>query len=68
MELQSTADLSWHVARRCDGGTCVMVARRGDRILIGNTSSPAGPITRFTTAEWRQFIKFAKQGVFDAFG
>jgi hypothetical protein len=45
-----------------------MVARRGDRILIGNTSSPAGPITRFTTAEWRQFIKFAKQGVFDAFG
>jgi len=68
MEMQSTSDLRWRVASKCDGGACVMVARREDRVLIGNTNSPAGPVSEFTTTDWRQFVKFAKQGAFDVSG
>ncbi len=59
------ADLDWRVARLCDGGACVRVARRGDSILIGNTNDPEGPVGEFTTDEWRQFLAGAKMGDFD---
>lgn len=58
-------DLDWRVARRCDGGACVRVARRGDSVLIGNTNTPDGPISEFTADEWRQFLAGAKLGDFD---
>lgn len=58
-------DLDWRVARFCDGGACVKVARRGDYILIGNTNDPEGPVGEFTTDEWRQFLAGAKMGDFD---
>lgn len=58
-------DLDWRVARLCDGGACVRVARRGDSALIGNTNNPEGPISEFTTDEWRQFLAGAKLGDFD---
>ena len=58
-------DLDWWVARLCDGGACVRVARRGDSVLIGNTNNPEGPISEFTTDEWRQFLAGAKLGDFD---
>jgi hypothetical protein len=58
-------DLDWRVARLCDGGACVRVARRGDSVLIGNTNKPEGPISEFTIDEWRQFLAGAKLGDFD---
>jgi len=58
-------DLDWRVTRLCDGGACVRVARRGDSVLIGNTNKPEGPISEFTTDEWRQFLAGAKLGDFD---
>jgi uncharacterized protein DUF397 len=58
-------DLDWRVARLCDGGACVRVARRGDSVLIGNTKKPEGPVSEFTTDEWRQFLAGAKLGDFD---
>lgn len=60
-----TGDLNWRVARACDGGACVRVARRGDSVLIGNTNNPEGPVSEFTTYEWRQFLAGAKLGDFD---
>jgi len=61
----STRDLEWRVSRTCESGACVMVARRGHAVLIANTSSPEGPISEFTTDEWRHFLAGVKLGDFD---
>ncbi len=61
----SVRDLDWCVSRTCESGACVQVARRGDSVLIGTTSNPEGPITEFTTDEWRQFLAGVKRGDFD---
>ena len=55
----------WRVSRTCEGGSCVAVTRRGDYVLIANTSNPEGPVNQFTTDEWRQFLARAKLGDFD---
>jgi len=57
--------LSWRVSRTCDGGACVMVARRGDFVVFGNTSQPDGPTYAYTRAEWKEFIAGVKLGDFD---
>jgi hypothetical protein len=58
-------DLNWHVSRACDGGACIRVARHGESVLIGNTTDPEGPVSKFTTDEWRQFLAGIKLGDFD---
>lgn len=67
MSAQTSAlgDLDWHISRTCESGACVKVARRGEFVLIGNTTSPEGPISEFTTDEWRHFLSGAKMGDFD---
>jgi hypothetical protein len=59
------ASLDWHVSRACESGACVGVARQGDFILICNTNNPEGPVSKFTAAEWRQFIGGVRLGDFD---
>jgi len=56
---------SWRVSRACDSGACVGVARQGEFVVIGNTSEPQAPVSRFTGEEWRAFIAGVKQGDFD---
>jgi predicted secreted Zn-dependent protease len=58
-------DLDWRISRTCESGACVMVARRGDSVLLGNTSQPDGPISAYTRAEWKEFLAGAKRGDFD---
>jgi hypothetical protein len=58
-------DLDWHVSRTCDSSACIMVARNGESVLIGNTNNPEGPFEKFTTDEWREFLAGAKLGHFD---
>ena len=58
-------DLAWRVSRTCDAGACIKVARKGESVLIGNTSSPDGPFGEFTADEWRQFLAGVKLGDFD---
>jgi len=58
-------DLTWRVSTTCDGGACVMVARQGDSILLGNTSLPDGPVYAYTRAEWKEFLAGVKLGDFD---
>jgi len=57
--------LDWHVSRTCDNGQCVKVARNGESILIGNTNSQVGEISKFTVDEWRHFVAGIKLGDFD---
>jgi hypothetical protein len=42
-----------------------MIARKGEFVVIGNTTSPTGPISEFTVDEWRHFVAGVKQGDFD---
>jgi len=58
-------DLDWRVSRTCDSGACIMVARRGDSVVFGNTTKPDGPIFAYTRAEWSEFIVGVKSGDFD---
>jgi len=60
--------VEWLVSRTCDSGACIGVARKGDSVLIANTSRPGSPITEFTVKEWRQFLAGAKLGDFDGIG
>jgi predicted secreted Zn-dependent protease len=58
-------DLAWRVSTTCDGGACVMVARQGDSVLLGNTSQPDAPVYEYTRAEWKEFLVGVKLGDFD---
>jgi predicted secreted Zn-dependent protease len=58
-------DLKWRRSSTCDGGACVMVARHGDSVVLGNTSQPDGPVYTYTRAEWKEFLAGAKLGDFD---
>jgi hypothetical protein len=58
-------DISWRVSRTCESGACVMVARQGDSVVLGNTSQPDGPVQTYTTTEWKEFLAGAKLGDFD---
>ena len=55
----------WRVSATCDGGACVMVARHGDFIVLGNSAQPSGPLCEYTSAEWREFLAGVKFGYFD---
>jgi Domain of unknown function (DUF397) len=65
VEPSATGDIQWRVSRTCESGACVMVARQGDSVLLGNTSQPDGPVYTYTRAEWREFLAGAKLGDFD---
>jgi hypothetical protein len=57
----------WRVSRLCEGGACVGVARQGEFVLVGNTSDPETPVSRFTSEEWSAFVAGVKLGDFDDF-
>jgi len=66
VEPSAMGDIVWHVSSTCESGACVMVARQGDSVLIGNTNHPDGTVCRYTEAEWREFLAGVKLGDFDA--
>lgn len=57
--------LNWRTALSCNGGGCVMVAADGNRVLIGDTKNPGGPVLSYTAEEWLDFLGGAKNGDFD---
>jgi hypothetical protein len=61
----SFEDVDWRISRTCESGACVGVARQGEFVLVGNTSNPDIPVSRFTVTEWREFLAGAKLGDFD---
>jgi hypothetical protein len=61
--------LSWRVARKCDGGSCIQVARSTDRsaetIVIGDSKNPDGPVLSYSRDEWTAFVEGVQRGDFD---
>jgi predicted secreted Zn-dependent protease len=62
---QSLGELSWRVARKCNGGHCVRVAAHGDDIVIGSSKQLDGPVIAYSRDEWTAFLEGVRQGDFD---
>jgi len=60
-----SGDFDWRISRLCDSGACVGVVRQRNSVLIGNTSDPEAPVSRFTKQEWSAFVAGVKLGDFD---
>jgi hypothetical protein len=60
-----SGDFGWRKSSKCDSGACVGVARQGEFVLVGNTSDPGTPVSRFTRQEWTAFVAGVKLGDFD---
>ena len=61
----ASGDFNWRIASQCESGGCVGVARHEDFVVIGNSSDPEAPVSRFTRQEWQAFIAGVKLGDFD---
>jgi hypothetical protein len=46
-------------------GNCVQVADTGDGVAVRDSKHPAGPVLRYTRAEFKAFVDGAKDGEFD---
>lgn len=62
---ESLGELSWRVARKCDGGACVRVAAHGDKIVIGSSKHLDGPVIAYSRDEWAAFVQGIREGDFD---
>ena len=62
---RARAQVSWRVARNCDGGACVRVASADKTIFVGDSKDPRGPVLAYARDEWNQFITAVKAGTFD---
>lgn len=51
-------ELSWRKSSRSgtDGGGCVEVAERPDRVMVRDSKDPNGPTLTVARAEWRAFV------------
>lgn len=58
---------TWRRSSACQGAdsTCVEVARSGQEIRVRDSKDAAGPVLRFTPAEWAAFLTGARAGEFD---
>ena len=61
----TVGELSWRIARQCNGGNCVRIAPSGDMVIIGDSKNPDGPFLTYSRAEWRTFAEGIRQGDFD---
>lgn len=57
-------NVAWRISSKCDSGACVGVARQGEFVIVGNTSKPGSPVSKFTVEEWSAFLGRIKQGDF----
>ena len=62
---ESLGELSWRVARKCNGGECVRVAAHGDTIVIGSSEHLDGPVIAYSRDEWTAFVQGVRDGDFD---
>jgi hypothetical protein len=58
----------WRTSSRCNAyGTCVEIAHLpGDDIGVRDSKDSSGPVLRFSSAQWRDFVVGVQDGEFDA--
>jgi hypothetical protein len=57
----------WRRSSACTGAdsTCVEVAVGTEAVAVRDSKDAAGPVLRFTPAEWRAFLAGVRAGEFD---
>jgi len=56
----------WRKAKSSVGnGACVELAPIDGMVVLRDSKDPAGPVLRYTAAEWHAFLDGAKGGEFD---
>jgi len=58
--------LEWRKSSYCTGAntTCVEVAMHGPTVLVRDSKQPEGPVLRFSSNEWRLFVRAVAAGEF----
>jgi Domain of unknown function (DUF397) len=64
-EAARPVESAWRKASFCGSTECVEVARRGDVIMLRDSSQPNGDMLEYTVEEWRFFVRNVKAGEFD---
>jgi uncharacterized protein DUF397 len=60
----STEQPRWQRSRTCSGGSCVEVAKVGDRYLVRDGKNPEVTPLSFSAAEWDAFAEGLGRGDF----
>jgi hypothetical protein len=63
--VESTRELRWRRAERCNSANCVEVAQAGDHVLVRDSKNLHISPIAFTRDEWRVFVAGARAGDFD---
>jgi Domain of unknown function (DUF397) len=61
--------LNWRKASysAANGGGCVEVVGRSDRVLVRDTQDRTGPVLKFSAGAWRRFAAQVKRSLAPAF-
>ncbi len=59
--VNEVSEVKWRRSSKCEGGSCVEVARVEDGVLVRDSKNPDVELT-FTGAEWRAFIAGVRAG------
>jgi len=55
----------WQRSHACEDAACVEVCVNPGEVLVRSSTSPDGPVLRFTAAEWKAFLAGAVTGQFE---
>jgi hypothetical protein len=60
----STQQPRWQRSQHCNGGSCVEIAKVGDRYLVRDGKDPDASPLSFSVDEWSAFVEGVKRDDF----
>jgi hypothetical protein len=60
----STEQPRWQRSQQCNGGSCVEIAKVGDRYLVRDGKDPDASPLSFSVDEWYAFVEGVKRDDF----
>ncbi len=61
------SNVTWRKSRHSNGqANCVEIATLDNGTAVRDSKDPRGPVLRFTSAQWREFLGAVKAGKHDS--
>lgn len=57
-------EAAWVKSGRCDTSSCVEAMTDEGVVYLRNSTDPGGPALRFTSSQWRDFVRDIQSGEF----